>query len=155
MFDMNLLWERFVHVSLVRYARKAGKKISVSAQWPKNFWKPERGWKTQVIPDLVVTLDKKHFILDTKWKNLNGGNPSPDDLRQMYVYNELFDAEKSALIYPGEYQERHGQYYGREGSPSGRECSVISLDVDKDIRKWQENIGQLLLRWLESNIVEP
>src|SRR5690606_21451458 len=57
MFDMNLLWERFVHASLLRYARKAGKKITVSAQWPKNFWKPERGSKTQVIPDLVVTRD--------------------------------------------------------------------------------------------------
>lgn len=66
----------------------------------------------------------------------------------MYVYNELFDAKKSALIYPGEYQERHGQYYGREGNPSGRECSAISLDVDGDIRKWQENIVEIILNWL-------
>lgn len=148
MFDMNLLWERFVHVSLIRYARKTGKKISVSAQSPRNFWKPERGGKTQVIPDLVVTFNKKHFILDTKWKNLNGNNPSPEDLRQMYVYNELFDAEKSALIYPGDGAPRHGKYYGKEGSVSGRECSVICLDVDRDIGRWKDRIGKTILGWL-------
>lgn len=144
MFDMNLLWERFVHVSLLKYARKVNKQVTITAQYPKNFWKPERGHKTQAIPDLVVKKDHKLYILDTKWKNLNGYNPSPDDLRQMYVYNELFDAEKSALVYPGESSSRHGRYYDKTGNASGRVCSVISLNVDSDIAKWQNAIGKVI-----------
>lgn len=153
MFDMNLLWERFVQASLSKYAKSARKQITVTAQWPRNFWKPERGYKMQVIPDLVVKMNQKLYILDTKWKNLNGYNPSPDDLRQMYVYNELFNAEKSALVYPGDSNPRHGKYYDEIGNPSGTECSVICLNVDHDIRRWQDRIGEALFKWLNSEAI--
>lgn len=40
------------------------------------------------------------YVMDTKWKSLSTINPSVDDLRQMFVYNQYFGSELSVLIYP-------------------------------------------------------
>ena len=99
MFDMNLLWEQFVYVSLRKY--KASN-TTIAAQNTKNFWKPSSGNRSKMKPDIVLNKGKEDcVVLDTKWKNLNGYNPSPDDLRQMFVYMKYYGAKKVALIYPG------------------------------------------------------
>jgi len=89
MFDMNLLWERFVYRSLQRFNRH-GK--TIEAQSTKDFWKPSLGAKVKIRPDIVINRKKPDcIVIDTNWKNLNGGNPSPDDQRQMYVYSVYYD----------------------------------------------------------------
>jgi len=150
MFDMNLLWEQFVFISLSRQ-RKMAK--HVVAQFSKNFWKPEKGYTSRVKPDIVVDLGTPNcVVLDTKWKNLNGYNPSPDDLRQMYVYHEYYGAKKVALIYPGvQSSTQKGNYYlpnSHHQQISDKECAILNIGVGKNVRIWQEEISQMIEDWV-------
>lgn len=142
MFDMNLLWEQFIYVSLKKNKVDFSK---VKAQTTKYFWKPENGRRTSMKPDIYIeTTSGQKIVLDTKWKNLNGYKPSPDDLRQMYVYHEYFDAEKVALVYPSENNDvKSGNYFDKEGiHDEGKQCSIIMIKVENQIKDWQKEIQE-------------
>ncbi len=148
MFDMNKLWEQFVFISIRRHKEK---QITITAQTSKYFWKPKSGYRSKIRPDIVINLDKDNcVVLDTKWKNLNGYNPSPNDLRQMYVYHEYYNAKRVALIYPGiNTSKSTGLYLDPKTSKEiDKECSVISLTVEPKIREWQKNIYETFSNWL-------
>lgn len=147
MFDMNMLWEQFIFTSL---RIKKGHGTTIEAQSQKYFWKPENGSRSKIIPDIVINKGMDNcVILDTKWKNLNGYNPSPDDLRQMYVYHEYYEAKKVALIYPGVGSvQTNGKFIDAKGNLSDKECSVICLSVKNDMRMWQESIYTQIHTWM-------
>jgi len=151
MFDMNMLWEQFVFASL---KKNNAHKMSLSAQSKKLFWKKVDGQNSKIIPDIVINKDsEKCVVLDTKWKNLNGFNPSPDDLRQMYVYHEYYSANKVALIYPSNTNSIiKGNYYNtNKNELDNKECSIINISVPKhgdneniSIKEWQNKIAKVL-----------
>ncbi|MCX6237135.1 MAG: restriction endonuclease [Bacteroidia bacterium] len=148
MFDMNKLWEQFVYASLRKHKEHC---TSITAQTSKFFWKHESGYRSKIRPDIVVNKDKENcVVLDTKWKNLNGYNPSPDDLRQMYVYHDYYNAKRVALIYPGiKSSKSSGAYLDTKTSKEmDKECSVISLSVEPKIKQWQRNIYNEFENWL-------
>lgn len=148
MFDMNMLWERFIYVSL-RKELKEG--MSISAQSSKNFWQSKDGSNSTIRPDIVIELDdKEKVVLDTKWKNIGNSNPSSDDLRQLYVYHQYYGAKKVALVYPGKNEVNRGNYYKfTEEELSDQECSVIKIPPNITISDWQHAITQQLLGdWL-------
>lgn len=149
MFDMNLLWEKFIYATLKRYL---GSEFDVRDQRSKKFWKPDAGKTEQIRPDIIVTYNGKRFILDTKWKNLNGKNPSVEDLRQLYVYGEYFKADNCALIYPGQRSIVSGSYYKTdENSFADKKCSVISIPVMRVMKEWQESISGGIRKWIAEN----
>lgn len=151
MFDMNLLWERFVYVSLRKGLLKEKADFTIQDQVHKYFWKPEHGSCSKIKPDIVINKDKPDcVVLDTKWKNLNGYSPSPDDLRQLYVYHEYYRASKVALVYPGtDLSSRSGRYLCQDtGSLTDKECSIISLPVIGNIDAWQMSICSEVAGWL-------
>ena len=151
MFDMNVLWEQFVYVSLRKHKTKFA---NITAQNTKNFWKPTSGYRSKMKPDIVLNKGTDDcVVLDTKWKNLNGYNPSPADLRQMFVYMKYYGAKKVALVYPGiENFKKSGLYYDHSTSDSknlsNEECSVISIGVEKDIKLWQKAINNYINKWI-------
>jgi 5-methylcytosine-specific restriction enzyme subunit McrC len=156
MFDMNLLWEKFVYVCLRKFKKED---VSISAQNNKYFWKPNKGNRTSMIPDIVINQGEENcIVLDTKWKNLNGNNPSPDDLRQLYVYSKYYKAKKVALVYPGSSQTsiiKEGTYFDENSGEIGNEiCSVISLPIEKNFDKWQRLIADVLFEWFGYDIHE-
>jgi 5-methylcytosine-specific restriction enzyme subunit McrC len=149
MFDMNLLWERFVYVSLRKVLPSHIPALTVASQITRPFWKHEKGNRIGIRPDIVIIeKDKKPIVVDTKWKNLTQLRPSDDDLKQMFVYHEYFKASRVALIYPGSFENVRGNYFEVSGKEGNRECSLIGLNVEKDIRKWQREIGGAIAAWL-------
>ena len=143
MFDMNTLWEEFVAVVL----RKGLKGHVVRTQARKAFWKAERGYGVRMIPDILIEVNNHRYVLDTKWKNLNGYmKPSPDDLRQMYVYHDYFLAQKVALVYPGPTHIVGGNYYHNDGSyhevghKMNKHCAIMQIGIEEDFTKWKSSI---------------
>lgn len=151
MFDMNKLWEQFIYVSI---RKNKEPDITVTAQTSKYFWKPEYGSRSKIIPDIWIKKGEYSYILDTKWKNLNGYNPSPDDLRQMYVYHEYYNARKVALVYPGgTFLLKWGKYIDKTlNLETEKECSVITLDVRPVIKDWQVYIMGKINKWMKEKV---
>lgn len=148
MFDMNKLWEKFVLVSL---RKNKLPDITITDQTSKYFWKPKDGYRTAIRPDIIIKKDKENcIVLDTKWKNLNGYSPSPDDLRQMYVYHEYYNAKKVALVYPGsESVKTMGKYLDPVSNKElDKECSIFLIPAQTDIKLWQKNIYKEFETWM-------
>ncbi|MDJ1493681.1 restriction endonuclease [Cytophagaceae bacterium DM2B3-1] len=144
LFNMNLLWEQFVLASLKKHKPED---ITLDSQVKRDFWKPERGNKSQLRPDIVINADKMYcLVLDTKWKNRNGYSPQSDDLQQMYAYLSYYNADRAILIYPGNTNEmQEGTFYDTQGKLSDKTCSLISIPINPDISEWQKSIARQCL----------
>lgn len=147
MFDMNVLWERFVYRSLQRFNIRG---MTIESQSIKDFWKPDQGSKVKMRPDIVINRNKSDcMVLDTKWKTLNGGNPSPEDLRQMYVYSVYYNACHTALVYPGIFDSNiQGSYYNLDNVLGKKSCGIITLQVEEHVSHWQRGIASKILEIL-------
>ena len=145
MFDMNKLWEQFVFNSIKKYKSNS---FSILRHQRKNFWTPSSGSANTIIPDIVIkNANNESLVLDTKWKNLNGKNPSPDDLRQLFVYHHYYNANKVALVYPGNYSNINGYYFEPDNTRSEKTCSILSLEENYNIRQWQMEISNKIEAW--------
>lgn len=151
MFDMNRLWEKFIEVTLKQNLSEA---YAIKAQSVKDFWQSGKNYTARLKPDLVIErkADQQKFIIDTKWKNIQGYNPSMEDLRQLYTYLEYFDGTKAALVYPGnDNKSRKGEYFPSPHQTNLKECSVITLAPHNKINDWQHCIRKYLLEdWIDN-----
>ncbi|MBK8300443.1 MAG: restriction endonuclease [Chitinophagaceae bacterium] len=145
MFDMNELWEEFVYRRLVK---SAGVGVHISRQSRKPFWyNAKDDFHKNIRPDIVITKNGKTIILDTKWKIIDDNRPGDDDLRQMFAYNLLWNAEKSYLLYPGTHEICEGSYLhfelsklsGKKDHPFFNDCSLAFIDLLDKERKLVSN----------------
>ncbi len=103
LFDMNRLWESYIYHVLKKSCPPA---CSIREQARKQFWKPDSGTARSIRPDIVITLPKTNenihtLVLDTKWKLPVNFTPTDDDLKQLFVYSQYFEAKDVFLLYPG------------------------------------------------------
>ena len=151
MFDMNSLWERFVLYSLKKYAPD---EYLIKGLVKKAFWESELKTKVGMEPDIVIQRVDKTYILDTKWKVLNGTRPSDDDLKQMYVYTKYFNSTHTALVYPDDSNvSSHGSFLHEQNDDKSYPCSLIKLKLPlnpSDLINWQKEICSELLAHIES-----
>lgn len=126
LFDMNLLWEEFIYRQLKKVQNEG---FQISRQQQKPFWQ-----RRYLRPDILVKFADKNVVIDTKWKVLKRVSPSMEDLRQMYVYHQYFEAEKSVLIYPKVYDLEDLPATAFDGNTAGKKyfCQVNFVDVLKD-----------------------
>lgn len=140
MFDMNKLWEEFVY----RVLRRGLNGYSVLPQQSKKLWISNHNYKL-IRPDIVIEKEKKTWVLDTKWKIPDNKTPSDADLHQMYVYVNMIQAEKVALLYP----ECSGQQNvtGKFMYPQ-KTCDMLFLPCNADVSKWEVDICGCISSWL-------
>ena len=128
MFDMNKLWEEYVYITLKRQLRSIDSKYTVVAQRRKEFWTSAKVGGKIVKPDIVVKYEDNCIaVLDTKWKCPKDGKPSDADLKQMFVYQDYWDTDKTALIYPGNEENVAGDFM-KDGSEVA-ECDMYYLPI--------------------------
>lgn len=146
MFDMNLLWEKFILISL-----KKTSGLKVFGQNSKYFWKPIGGSRRTIRPDIRIRFNEKNYILDTKWKNVEG-KPSIEDVRQMYAYHMYFEAIKVALLYPGKENYISGKFVDVKDQrvTSNLECGLMFTSRGESVREWQTKIGEQINIWINS-----
>ncbi len=128
MFDMNKLWEEYVYITLKRQLRTIDNQYTVGAQSRKEFWTSAKVGEKIVKPDIVVNYEDRCIaVLDTKWKCPKDGKPSDADLKQMFVYQDYWNADKTALIYPGNAETVEGHFM-KDGSTMA-ECDMYYLPI--------------------------
>lgn len=122
LFDMEKLWEKFIHRLLVGHCPVGW---TIDGQRQLAFWENH-----PLKPDLLFTFNGTvRLIGDTKWKVPEGGDPSAEDLRQMFAYNIRFVSERSMLLYPGTRVVQRGNYVNHEkgwySTPHGCEVRFV------------------------------
>jgi 5-methylcytosine-specific restriction enzyme subunit McrC len=127
LFDMNLLWEKYVAALFRRVARD---RVRVSLQDRGRFLVHDDRPARIIRPDITLAQrDPKRVlaVLDTKWKLVAPGGADDDHLKQMFAYNEIFRASRAILLHPSAEAPRtrlQGEFWGR---PHG--CDVVELGL--------------------------
>ncbi|MBO5483148.1 MAG: hypothetical protein J5978_07495 [Spirochaetaceae bacterium] len=114
MFDMNVLFEKYVAQTMMRF-------------FPNKIYtqKASRIWETRLaIPDIVYKKNNQETIIfDTKWKKIiTNIDVASQDIYQQYVYCKLYSANKAFLIYPW--------YNGIENNNLLLEEKITSEDIE-------------------------
>lgn len=95
MFDMNELWESYILKSLQSVETKEGFPLEITGQVAEEFWNGR-----YVRSDIYIQAGSLNYIIDTKWKVIDAGEPAISDIQQMYIYNHHYKSAKSLLLYP-------------------------------------------------------
>jgi 5-methylcytosine-specific restriction enzyme subunit McrC len=146
MFDMNVLWERFILTSLRKYPPEG---LLIKGKIAKPFWELENGLRATIEPDIVIEKGEQTIILDTKWKIVENNRPSDNDLKQMYTYTKYYQSSHTALVYPGnDLQNCKADFYLEGTKEKGYPCSILRIGIPENgesITKWQELLSTSLI----------
>ena len=150
LFDMNLLWERYIYKRLKQYERDGNYKVTY--QEGKLFWENRR-----VRPDLVIRKDHETIVLDTKWRLAEPGKPSDDELKQMYVYNLYWEAQRCILLYPDTGNKPDGKY-GRfhKGIQGKHYCKVGFVNILDDRHELNREVAREIIKkiWMAIILIQ-
>ena len=154
LFDMNDLWEEYIYRKLLQHKPAHW---SIQAQNSKRFWAMSNNSYTNSIkPDLVVCdqNQKVSIILDTKWKLPENNVPADADLKQMFVYNEYWEAKNAMLLYPyAENKEEllylEGTFAGKPNGSPAHGCGILKMSVLDGQQRLDPQLGSQLTKFLE------
>lgn len=159
MFDMNVLWENYIHMML-RKACVNFPGVTVQSQQKKKFWQHPDQRNLSLKPDLILKIQNRSMILDTKWKYRK--DTSVEDVRQMYAYGNYFEAEQSFLVYPDHINnsssilKSKGLFYTFDSKDFQQQgCGLLFVDLLKKSTTKQRisldlNVGTNMINCLNS-----
>ena len=112
LFPMWEVFEDFVAACFRRYQRQ----FSVREQGPRKYLVTDgQGYRAFAMkPDISLMSGREpEFILDAKWKRINGEGSDPKhgisqaDMYQLFAYGKKYGCKQVALVYPktGQFQE--------------------------------------------------
>jgi len=136
LFDMNSLWEEYILARL----KQSDKGFIISGQESNSFWNG-----ISIRPDIVMRNNEATYIIDTKWKNIDCSNPSTNDLRQMYVYNDYWKSPKAMLLYPSNqtYFEKFIDFHNNK-----HQCGLGKISIFKQNKAClNDEIGDDIINW--------
>lgn len=142
LFDMNSLWEEYI---LMKLKQAASYEVEVFGQKSKVFWNG-----ITIRPDIVIQNGTETYIIDTKWKNINGNKPSTDDLRQMYVYNDYWRSNKAVLIYPSLFSDapKFKNFESIVDDKEHHQCGLGKISIfNEEDNGLNKLIGEEILSW--------
>tara|TARA_R110000737_G_scaffold350099_2_gene388110 strand:+ start:685 stop:1980 length:1296 start_codon:yes stop_codon:yes gene_type:complete len=148
LFDMNMLWESFIYLMLVRVQDD---NFKVKEQQSQKFWNDRN-----VRPDIVVEYHDQTFVIDTKWKVIDVDRASDSDLKQLYVYNMYWDAPISMLLYPGSSDKDPivGSYHkGQPNNQKINKCILSFISVLDENNKLDRNIGKQIKSLVTDTVI--
>ena len=105
LFPMWEVFEDFVAACF----RRSPQRFSVRKQGPRKYLVTDgQSYRTFAMkPDIsLMSGDKTEFILDTKWKRINGEGSDPKhgisqaDMYQLFAYGKKYGCKQVALVYP-------------------------------------------------------
>ncbi|WP_416445711.1 McrC family protein [Leeuwenhoekiella sp. A16] len=138
LFDMNNLWEEYIVIQLKKAFRDD--EVQVLGQRSKTFWNG-----ITIRPDIVIRKGAETLmIVDTKWKIIDNNKPSTNDLRQMYVYNEYWQAKTAILLYPSnkKVDTKPMAFETILGRDENHSCGLAWINVLDDNGSLNQNIGE-------------
>jgi len=128
LFDMNVLFETFIFRQLKRL--EYSENIEVIGQPSRKFWTNPKSSRN-LRPDILIQKEGENIILDTKWKVLKRLSPNDEDLRQMYAYANIFNANKTILIYPKvfDFQNFESGIFNQDRQQNQLTCDLLFVNV--------------------------
>lgn len=135
LFPMEKVFEDFVTHSFQRYQHE----YDVTPQGPRKYLTAiQDGYAFQMKPDISLGKEKRVlFILDAKWKAINGLSSNPKrgidqaDMYQLYAYGKRYGCNTVALVYPQTREFRSALRYRFLGSAEHYdEMNLICLPFD-------------------------
>lgn len=143
LFDMNKLFEEYVFWKLKALETED---IKIQRQASKPFWQ-----RRTIRPDLLVTIGNRKYVLDTKWKVLQNASPNMEDLKQLYIYCQYFEAERGILLYPKVQAIENSPvipFQPTKNENTTIHGQVLFLDIIDEVGQLNKDLGKDLIKML-------
>ena len=134
LFPMEEVFEDYVADGFRRHQRD----YRVKTQAPqKPFARIGKADAFHMKPDIaLVRASEVRFVLDAKWKKINGDGKDPkhgisqDDVYQLYSYGRKFGCAKVALIYPKTRKFASSLRYEFQDEVAGQGLTLLCIPFD-------------------------
>lgn len=151
LFDMNVVYERFLTEFIRRYVLNECEGLRLYPQSRgrrKHIVRDKAGdGHLELKPDILIEYGDRTLVLDTKWKVLEPSKNerqgvAREDLYQMFGYVKRYPKARAVLLYPKTSHDlRDVDFHTDErstGQPEGHHPATIAVrlvDLDRDLKQ--------------------